>query len=51
MQGLGGTIGSFVLISNTYSIVERWEDAESIRKTQKKTGLHKIPGSAVSNYS
>ncbi|KAF2544453.1 hypothetical protein F2Q68_00032511 [Brassica cretica] len=23
--------------------VERWEDAEDIRTTQKKTGLHKIP--------
>ena len=44
MHSLGETTGGFVLLSNTYSAVERWEDAESIRTTQKKTGLHKIPG-------
>ncbi|KAL0857436.1 hypothetical protein Bca101_062590 [Brassica carinata] len=44
MHGLGGTTGSFALLSNTYSAVEKWEDAENIRTTQKKTGLHKVPG-------
>ncbi|CAH8388384.1 unnamed protein product [Eruca vesicaria subsp. sativa] len=44
MHSLGGTTGSFVLLSNAYSAVERWEDAEKLRTTQKKTGFHKTPG-------
>ncbi|XP_010489866.2 PREDICTED: pentatricopeptide repeat-containing protein At3g16610 [Camelina sativa] len=44
MQSLGGTTESLVLLSNTYSAAERWEDAENIRMTQKKRGLHKSPG-------
>ncbi|XP_019102239.1 PREDICTED: pentatricopeptide repeat-containing protein At3g16610 [Camelina sativa] len=44
MQSLGGTTEGLVLLSNTYSAAERWEDAENIRMTQKKRGLHKSPG-------
>ncbi|KFK39000.1 hypothetical protein AALP_AA3G187000 [Arabis alpina] len=40
----GGTTESLVILSNTYSAAERWNDAASIRITQKKRGLHKTPG-------
>ncbi|EOA30113.1 hypothetical protein CARUB_v10013224mg [Capsella rubella] len=44
MQSLGGTTESLVVLSNTYSAAERWEDAANTRMTQKKRGLHKSPG-------
>ncbi|KAL1223675.1 Pentatricopeptide repeat-containing protein [Cardamine amara subsp. amara] len=44
MQSVEGTTGSLVLLSNTYSAAERWEDAANIRMTLKKRGIHKTPG-------
>ncbi|CAA7034479.1 unnamed protein product [Microthlaspi erraticum] len=44
MQSLGGKSESLILLSNTYSAAERWEDAANIRMRQKKVGLHKTPG-------
>ncbi|CAN8270215.1 unnamed protein product [Cochlearia groenlandica] len=44
MQSLEEKTGTLVLLSNTYSAAEKWEDAANLRMTQKKSGLHKTPG-------
>ncbi|CAO2814197.1 unnamed protein product [Amaranthus hypochondriacus] len=36
--------GNFVLLSNIYSSAGRWEEAASIRITQRDQGFQKIPG-------
>lgn len=45
IQGIGAeSTGNFVLLSNIYSAVGRWDDAEDVRITQKDRGFKKSPG-------
>ncbi|CAN0880556.1 Pentatricopeptide repeat-containing protein At1g11290, chloroplastic [Linum grandiflorum] len=36
--------GNFVLLSNMYSTIGRWDDAAQVRLTQKEMGFRKSPG-------
>lgn len=36
--------GRYILLSNIYAAVNRWLDAEKVRKKMKTEGLHKTPG-------
>ncbi|KAJ6348496.1 hypothetical protein OIU76_004878 [Salix suchowensis] len=45
IQKLGPeSTGNFVLLSNMYSAVGRWDDAARVRITQKEQGFEKSPG-------
>ncbi|KAL3568529.1 hypothetical protein D5086_031180 [Populus alba] len=45
IQKLGPeSTGNFVLLSNMYSAVGRWDDAAQVRITQKEQGFEKSPG-------
>ncbi|CAK7357132.1 unnamed protein product [Dovyalis caffra] len=45
IQRLGPeSTGNFVLLSNMYSAVGRWDDAAEVRITQKEQGFKKSPG-------
>ncbi|KAI5593309.1 hypothetical protein POPTR_003G006800v4 [Populus trichocarpa] len=45
IQKLGPeSTGNFVLLSNMYSAVGRWDDAAQVRFTQKEQGFEKSPG-------
>lgn len=45
IQKLGhGSTGNFVLLSNMYSTVGRWDDAAQIRILQREQGFKKSPG-------
>lgn len=47
IQSLGPeSTGNFVLLSNIYSTVGRWDDAADVRVTQKGLGFIKSPGSS-----
>nr|AYM00463.1 pentatricopeptide repeat protein [Salvia miltiorrhiza] len=41
------TSGSYVLLSNMYSFVEKWDDAKRVRQLMKEQGLEKAPGSSL----
>nr|XP_043626828.1 pentatricopeptide repeat-containing protein At2g03880, mitochondrial [Erigeron canadensis]XP_043626835.1 pentatricopeptide repeat-containing protein At2g03880, mitochondrial [Erigeron canadensis]XP_043626843.1 pentatricopeptide repeat-containing protein At2g03880, mitochondrial [Erigeron canadensis] len=36
--------GTYVLLSNVYAKTRRWEDADQVRKTMKRTNIKKEPG-------
>lgn len=39
--------GSYVLLSNMYSCMERWDDAKRVRRLMKDRGVDKMPGSSL----
>ncbi|EOY05819.1 Pentatricopeptide repeat superfamily protein [Theobroma cacao] len=39
--------GNYVLLSNMYASIDRWEDAKRVRKLMKDHGINKIPGSSL----
>lgn len=39
--------GDYVLVSNIYAAVGRWEDVANIRRTMKKKGIIKVPGCSM----
>lgn len=41
------TSGNYVLLSNMYACMERWEDANRVRKLMKDNGIDKMPGSSL----
>lgn len=41
------TSGNYVLLSNIYASVDRWDDANRVRKLMKDQGIDKVPGSSL----
>ncbi|XP_022761099.1 pentatricopeptide repeat-containing protein At5g43790 isoform X2 [Durio zibethinus] len=41
------TSGNYVLLSNMYASIDRWEDVKRVRKLMKDHGIHKMPGSSL----
>ncbi|KAJ9182184.1 hypothetical protein P3X46_006207 [Hevea brasiliensis] len=41
------TSGNYVLLSNMYAGINKWEDVKKIRKLMKDQGIIKIPGSSL----
>lgn len=41
------TSGNYVLLSNTYSCMEKWDDAKRVRQLMKERGVDKNPGSSL----
>lgn len=41
------TSGNYVLLSNMYSCMEKWDDAKRMRQLMKKSGVDKNPGSSL----
>ncbi|CAL9747657.1 unnamed protein product [Musa acuminata subsp. burmannicoides] len=39
--------GDYILLSNIYALVGRWEDAVSVRNQMKEKGITKIPGCSL----
>lgn len=39
--------GNYVLLSNIYASIDRWEDANKVRKLMKDHGVNKMPGSSL----
>lgn len=39
--------GNYVLLSNMYSCVEKWDDAKRVRQLMKERGVEKMPGSSL----
>ncbi|KAE8717632.1 ATP sulfurylase 1 [Hibiscus syriacus] len=41
------TSGNYVLLSNMYASIDRWEDVTRVRKLMKDHGINKMPGSSL----
>ncbi|KAA3454559.1 pentatricopeptide repeat-containing protein [Gossypium australe] len=41
------TSGNYVLLSNMYASINRWEDVKRVRKLMKDHGINKMPGSSL----
>ncbi|OMO99623.1 hypothetical protein COLO4_13193 [Corchorus olitorius] len=41
------TSGNYVLLSNMYASIDRWEDVKRVRKLMKHHGVNKTPGSSL----
>ncbi|XP_075478070.1 pentatricopeptide repeat-containing protein At5g43790 isoform X2 [Primulina tabacum] len=41
------TSGSYVLLSNMYAFLNRWEDVNRLRSLMKRLGIDKTPGSSI----
>ncbi|KAL5702175.1 Pentatricopeptide repeat-containing protein [Ranunculus cassubicifolius] len=41
------TSGNYVLLSNMYANVNRWDDVKRMRKMMKDKGVNKAPGSSM----
>ncbi|XP_073286803.1 pentatricopeptide repeat-containing protein At4g21065-like [Primulina huaijiensis] len=41
------TSGSYVLLSNMYAFLNRWEDVNRLRSLMKRFGIDKTPGSSI----
>lgn len=41
------TSGNYVLLSNMYACMDRWEDVNRVRKLMKDNGIDKMPGSSL----
>lgn len=41
------TSGNYVLLSNIYASIDRWDDVNRIRKLMKDHGINKMPGSSL----
>ncbi|KAK6161497.1 hypothetical protein DH2020_004878 [Rehmannia glutinosa] len=41
------TSGNYVLLSNMYACMDRWDDAKRVRQLMKDHGIDKIPGSSL----
>jgi pentatricopeptide repeat protein len=41
------TSGNYVLLSNMYASIDRWDDVNRIRKLMKDHGINKMPGSSL----
>ncbi|CAL5347258.1 unnamed protein product [Camellia sinensis] len=41
------TSGNYVLLSNMYAMIDRWDDVKRVRKLMKVHGLDKVPGSSL----
>ncbi|XVE81688.1 hypothetical protein DITRI_Ditri15bG0085500 [Diplodiscus trichospermus] len=41
------TSGNYVLLSNMYASIDRWEDVKRVRKLMKDHGINKKPGSSL----
>ncbi|KAH6816387.1 hypothetical protein C2S51_021207 [Perilla frutescens var. frutescens] len=41
------TSGNYVLLSNMYSCMKRWDDAKRLRELMKERGVDKTPGSSL----
>ncbi|CAK9165045.1 unnamed protein product, partial [Ilex paraguariensis] len=39
--------GNYVLLSNMYASMNRWDDVKRVRKLMKDHGIHKVPGSSL----
>ncbi|XP_073126677.1 pentatricopeptide repeat-containing protein At5g43790 [Henckelia pumila] len=39
--------GNFVLLSNMYAFLNRWEDVKRVRTSMKRLGIDKTPGSSI----
>ncbi|XWS13729.1 hypothetical protein CRYUN_Cryun36dG0063100 [Craigia yunnanensis] len=41
------TSGNYVLLSNMYASIDRWEDVKRVRKLMRENGINKMPGSSL----
>ncbi|WJZ87172.1 hypothetical protein VitviT2T_006573 [Vitis vinifera] len=41
------TSGNYVLLSNMYASINRWDDVKRVRKLMKDHGINKVPGSSL----
>lgn len=41
------TSGNYVLLSNMYASIDKWDDVNRVRKLMKDQGINKIPGSSL----
>ncbi|GLT99538.1 hypothetical protein SLE2022_169730 [Rubroshorea leprosula] len=41
------TSGNYVLLSNMYASIDRWEDVKRVRESMKDLGVNKAPGSSL----
>ncbi|KAL1543312.1 pentatricopeptide repeat-containing protein-like protein [Salvia divinorum] len=41
------TSGNYVLLSNMYSCMKKWDDAKRVRQLMKQRGVDKMPGSSL----
>ncbi|OVA05377.1 Pentatricopeptide repeat [Macleaya cordata] len=41
------TSGNYVLLSNMYAKINRWDDVKRVRKVMKDLGVNKMPGSSL----
>ncbi|XAR57293.1 hypothetical protein NMG60_11025379 [Bertholletia excelsa] len=41
------TSGNYVLLSNMYALIDRWDDVKGVRKLMKQHGVDKMPGTSL----
>lgn len=41
------TSGNYVLLSNIYASMNRWDDVKNVRKLMKEHGVNKMPGTSI----
>ncbi|XP_027169772.1 pentatricopeptide repeat-containing protein At5g43790-like [Coffea eugenioides] len=41
------TSGNYVLLSNIYASMNRWDDVKNVRKLMKEFGINKMPGTSI----